>query len=478
MGERDDRIEALKRAEGSAHSALGGVERKYEDERNAPSGGTDWDAQIGALTSQRNALQEQLARVQGELSELERGRDAERKAALGHDAQVPTQDQQQTAPSDPKRADGSPTQDVSKTQHPAPDAPPPQGSEPNGPVGTESLAQSRNGASRAENGSGQSHDQPAQERDKGFPPFEKSDTAPYGFDPKDVSQEPVNFQKVDPNDGNFLWGQAKSPSSDFKPYSQVLHNGQVASLDATMEEIQRSDAAAQQLKTTLSLDKSASEAFDRAQFESGALKLNQTFAEQDRQREQFGSNTLIDSNQSVVDREMELKRWDTTRDLCRGQAARELDDMRTQLRTEVDAEQQRLEASDQSMLALYEKRVSGQADAQKRLDDYNTMLTENRNQQVEGFKEIKNKEFTLAVEDRADTLQAQHFPEVHQNGPQQYFPPVPALSIDGSGGAPQAGGGVATVTPQQSGPGGGAGGSMAPQQPGPAVGGGGPGMQM
>jgi hypothetical protein len=316
------------------------------------------------------------------------------------------------------------------------------------------LAQNRHETSRPESGGDHTHDQSAPPRDKGFPPFEKSDTGPYGFDPKDISQEPVNFQKVDPNDGNFLWGQAKSPSSDFKPYSQVLHNGQVANLDATMEDIQRSDAAAQQLKPTLNLDKSASDAFDRAQFESGALKLNQTFAEQDRQREQFGSNTLIDSHQSVVDREMELKRWDTTRDFCRGQAARELDDMRMQLQSEVDAERQRLETSDQSMLALYEKRVSGQPDAQKRLDDYNTMLTQNRNQQVEGFKEIKNQEFTFAVEGRADTLQAQHFPEVHQNGPQQYVPPVPTLSIDG--GPPQAGGGGGAAAP-----------AMAPSQQGP-----------
>src|SRR5207247_2170904 len=102
MGERDDRIETLKRAEGSARSGLGSTELKYQNERNAPVTDADRDGQIAALTSQRNSLQEQLAKVQGELSELERGRDAERQAALGRDAQ---ESKQQISPSDQNRAD-------------------------------------------------------------------------------------------------------------------------------------------------------------------------------------------------------------------------------------------------------------------------------------------------------------------------------------------------------------------------------------
>jgi hypothetical protein len=453
MGERDDRIEALKRAEGSARSGLGSVERKYENERNAPV--TDTDAQIAALTSQRSSLQEQLAKVQGELSELERGRDAERKAALGRDAQ---ESKQQVSPSDQNRADAAVQSDRAKqevaqqpgtTNQLTPNSPPPQesGSDRELSGGTQQPGgQSRSGSSGSNQGSDRSDDKP-QERDKGFPPFEKSDTAPYGFDPKDVSKEPVNFQRVDPNEGNFLWGQAKSPTSDFKPYSQVLQNGQVADLDALAKEIRRNDAAAQQAASTMALDSNAREAFDRAQFEFAAEKMNQKFADHDRQRDQFGSNSLIDSNQSVVDREMELKRWDVTRDLCRGQAARELDDVRAQLRSEVDNEQQRLEANDQSMLALYEKRVAAQADAQQRLTDYDKMLSENRDQQLRGFKASKDQEFTLVVEDRADTLQAQHFPEVHKNGPEQYFPPIPPAQPSGPGG-----GGAGGAAPQQQGP--------------------------
>lgn len=448
MGERDDRIDALKRAEGSARSGLGGVEQKYQNELNAPGTGGDHDAQIASLTSQRNSLQEQLAKVEGELSELQRGWDAERKAALGRDAQ---ESKQQVSPSDQQRADDAVISDPSK---PGVAQQPGTPNQPDSPQGPAQDRQSSGGsqqpggqANAAGSGSDQSSDtdrsddKPAQDRDKGFPPFEKSDRAPGGFDWKDISNEPVNFQKVDPNDGNFLWGQAKSPTSDFKPYSQVLHNSQVAALDATMEQIERDGAAAQQLKPTLNLDKSASDAFDRAQFESGAQKLNQTFADQDRQREQFGSNSLIDPNQSVVDREMQLERWDVTHKYCRGEAERQLDDFRSQLRSEVDNERQRLETNDQSMMAMYEKRVAGQADAQQRLADFDKMLTENRDQQLEGFKAIKDQEFTSAVDNRADALQAQHFPEVHQNGPTQYIPPAPTLEVTGPGGGSPGGGG-------------------------------------
>jgi hypothetical protein len=500
MGERDDRIEALKRAEGGARSGLGGVEQKYQNEQNAPADGRDHDAQIAALMGQRNSLQEQLAKVEGELSELQRGWDAERKAALGRDAQ---ESKQQISPSDQQRADDAVKADPSKqaigqqpgTTNQLPDSSPQatvpdRGSSGGGPQSAGQGSSSNSGSNEG-SGSDRSDEKPAQERDKGFPPFEKSDRAPGGFDWKDISNEPVNFQKVDPNDGNFLWGQAKSPTSDFKPYSQVLYDGQVANLDATMKEIQRDDAAAQQLKASLNLDKSASDGFDRAQFESGAQKLNQTFAEQDKQREQFGSNTLIDPHQSQVDRQQQLDRWDDTRAYCRGHAERELDDMKTQLRSEVGAERQRLEANDQSMMTMYEKVVAGQADAQQRLANYDAMLKEGRDQQIEGFKALKNKEFTMAVEDRADALQQQHFPEVYENGPKQYFPPIPTLSIgDDGGNSPPppggpstppgggGGGGAPAMTPQQPEPGaGGAASAMAPQQSGPGAGGAGGGVQ-
>lgn len=444
MGERDDRIDALKRAEAGARRGLGGVDRKYDSERNAPVSDADRDEQIAALTSQRSSLQEQLARVQGELSELERGRDAERQAALGRDAQ---ESKQQISVADQSHADAGAQADRLRQgadQQPATTnqldpSSPPQGSGADRELSaTQQLpSQDRSSVSGSNPSASRSDEKQPQERDKGFPPFEKPDTAPYGFDPKDISKEPVNFQRVDPNEGNFLWGQAKSPASDLKPYSQVLHNGQAAELDALAKDIRREDAAAQQMASTLALDKDARAAFDRAQFEFAAEKMNQKFADQDRQREQFGSNPLLDSHQPVVDREMALKRWDVTRDLCRGQATRELEDVRSQLRSEVDSEQQRLEASDQSMLALYEKRVASQADAQQRLADYDKMLTENRQQQLGGFKTLKDNEFTLAVEDRTDALQAQHFPEIHKTGPEQYIPPSPTLSVGDDRSVPQ-----------------------------------------
>src|SRR5687768_17558487 len=111
MGERDERIDALKSAEGAARGRLGGVEHKYQNERNAPVTDADRDAQIATLISQRNSLQEQLAKVQGELSALERGRDAERQAALGRDAQ---ESKQQISASEQNRADAVAQADLSK----------------------------------------------------------------------------------------------------------------------------------------------------------------------------------------------------------------------------------------------------------------------------------------------------------------------------------------------------------------------------
>ena len=439
MGERDDRIDALKRAEGSARSGLGSVERKYENERNAPVTEADREAQIAALTSQRNSLQEQLAKVQGELSELERGRDAERKAALGRDAQESKQD---ISASDQNRADAVAQADRSKQA--AGQQPPgttnqldanssPQGSAPDrDPSGgnQQPPGQDRSAVSVSNQSSDRSDQKQPEGRDKGFPPFEKSDTAPYGFDPKDISQEPVNFQRVDPNDGNFLWGQAKSPTSNFKPYSQVLHNGQVAELDGVMSELGRADAAAQQLASTLSLDPQARKAFDLTQFESAAQTMNQTFVDQDRQREQFGSSSLLDPNQAVVDREMELKRWDETRDLCRGHADREL---RPTFEANVETEEQRLLAKDQPLINLNAMRLTGQPNAQQRQSQYEDMLQQERDKELQTFSKENDKQFTQAVEQRADALQAQYFPEVHSNGPEQYVPPAPALRVGGGG---------------------------------------------
>ncbi len=450
MSERDDRIDALKRAEGSARSGLGGVERKYENERNAPVTDADRDAQIAALTGQRNSLQEQLAKVQGELSELERGRDAERKAALGRDAQ---ESKQEISASDQNRADAAVQADRAKqptAQQPGttnqidPNSPA-QGSGTDRDVSSgaqQPISQERSSSSSSTRSADRSDEKSPQERDKGFGPFEKSDTAPYGFDPKDISKEPVNFQRVDPNEGNFLWGQAKSPTSDFKPYSQVLHNGQVADLDALMKDIDRADAAAQQAASTMALDKNGHDAFNLAQFEYGAEKINQKFADHDRQREQFGSSSLIDPNQSIVDREMELKRFDETRDFCRGHADREL---RPTFEANVETEEQRLLAKDQPLIALNAMRLTGQPNAQQRQSQYEDMLQQGRDKELQTFSKENDKQFAQAVEQRTDALQAQYFPAVHQNAPEQYIPPAPALTVGGGGPGGPGGGGA----PQQ-----------------------------
>src|SRR5215472_16164025 len=93
MGERDDRIETLKARQEEIESRIGGVDVEYRDLTDAPRGDNtseqlDQRAEdIGALTSERTALESELGRTEGELGELEAGEreDARRRDATGAD---------------------------------------------------------------------------------------------------------------------------------------------------------------------------------------------------------------------------------------------------------------------------------------------------------------------------------------------------------------------------------------------------------
>jgi hypothetical protein len=432
MGERDERIDALKRTEGRTHTQLGGVERKYQTETNAPASDGDRDGQIAALTGQRNALQEQLARVQGELSELERGRDAERKAAMGRDSQSPK-------PSDSPGAEPSNAvqQDPPQQRSPGDDSP---GSPSSGPS---SSATQERGASSSDAGNVPTEEKelPDGAKEKGFPPFESSDTGPYGFDKKDITQDPPVFERPAPGEGFPGEWHDKSAPTAYKPYSQVLYEKQAAELDA-LDKSARKEAdlvPAEHADATRSITSNPQRAglsietdaqrleFDRHEFEFAAAKMNQLFADQDRERQQFGSNTLVDPHQSVVDREMELKRWDVTRDLCRDQADREL---RPDYERKEEDRRQELEAKDAALLDLYSKRVADRPDGSSAYSNFQSDLEEKRATQMTQFRDANSAAFVEHVENRADQLQAQYFPAVHQNGPEQYVPAAPTRSLE------------------------------------------------
>jgi hypothetical protein len=429
MGERDDRIEALKRAEGSTRSGLGSVERKHENDRNAP--GADTDAQISALTSRRNSLQEQLAKVQGELSELERGRDAERKAALGANAQ---ESKQQISPSDQNRADAAVQSDRVKqevsqqpgtTNHTHPNSPPPH--DISDPQGTQ---WSRNDATPSGSGAPAGDPDPTASPNtlrKGFGPFEPGGP-PGGFDPADVSSSVVPFERPRPGEGFPGEWQEKTPPSWFKPFSDVLHNKQVAELDALDETLKGQDAPDSKEQLALDAEKkklgletdAASQEFDRNQFEKKVDQMHRMFNEHDRERQQ------LDANEHVVNREMDLKRYDMTRDLCHTRAEQEIAEKHVALKNEETRK-------NEVLLEQNAKRLSGREDAEIKQKAYEKDLADDRAK----FDQKLQTEFPGQVNQRTDELQQQHFPAVVQNGPEVYFPqPAPALGSAGPSGGP------------------------------------------
>jgi hypothetical protein len=425
MGERDDRIDTLKRTQGMAERQLGGVEKKYQSERNAPIGEANRDEQIAALTSERNNLQERLARVQGELSELERGRDAEQKRRSA-DIQPPSPQPGNPDPT-PQSATGQnlppePQQRAPVDRTDSADAPATQNlSDP------QRMQSPRNEASPGDSSAGtptgpSEPDKPK----KGFGPFEPGGP-PGGFDPADVSSSVAPFERPRPGEGFPGEWQEKSPSSAFKPFSEVLHNKQAAELDALNRELQDKDirSSEEQAKQTLAGDNpDLKKQFNENELAFDAEKMNRMFGEQQRERREWGAN------EHVVDREMELKRWDVTRDLCREYGDREL---RPVYEAKLAEERTRRTQDDSAMLALNEKRLAGQPGADDRQAAYDKMLRERRDSDIQSFKKENDRQFTAAVEQRAEVLQAQYFPEVHRNGPEQYFPPIPPRTIDEPG---------------------------------------------
>jgi len=431
MGERDDRIEALRRAEGSARRGLGSTELNYQNERNAPVTDAYRDGQIAALTSQRNSLQEQLAKVQGELSELERGRDAERQAALGRDAQ---ESKQQISPSDQDRADTAVQSDRARqevAQQPGttnqlnPNSPPAQ--DISDPQRTQS---SRNDSTPGDSGPGApaggsgSTPSPNTPR-KGFGPFEPGGP-PGGFDPADVSSSVAPFERPRPGEGFPGEWQDKSPSSVFKPFSEVLHNKQVAELDALDDTLKGKDAPESKDRLALDAEKKklgletdgASREFDKNQFENKVDQMHRMFNEHDRERQQFGAN------EHVVDREMDLKRYDVTRDLCHTRAEQEIAEKHVDLKNEETKK-------NEVLLEQNAKRLSGREDAEIKQKAYEKNLADDRAK----FDQKLQAEFPGQVNQRTDELQQQHFPAVVQNGP-VYSPPAPALSQSGPAAGP------------------------------------------
>jgi hypothetical protein len=237
------------------------------------------------------------------------------------------------------------------------------------------------------------------------------------------------FERPKPGEGFPGEWQDKTPASVFKPFSEVLHNKQVAELDALDDKQRAQDAPDSKERLALDAEKQklgletagASREFEKNQFENKVDQMHRLFNEHDRERQQFGAN------EHVVDREMDLKRYDTTRDLCRTRAEEEIGDKHRDLKNE--------EARKNDVLReKNEKRLAGREDAEVKQKAYEKDLSDN----LAKFEQKLQADFPGQVKQRTDALQEQHFPAVVENGPVMSAPeiatPAPAAPAMGSGG--------------------------------------------
>lgn len=404
MDDTTDRIDHLQRQQRLAGGRLGRVDRGVRDARDAMEFGDARDERIAALSSERNALLERLARVEGELNELERGQAAARKMSpdisrldgLSADRAVAPQS---TAP-EPQIAQGAAPRELQIAPQRTDDVavgPPGGAVEPNaivlGPqplnfTGVDVAAPGNANASSPSIGESERRDlEPgATQSNAGFGPFEPAPN-PGGFDPADVIRDSVEPFGRPPEGGVGPWlSQDKSPASAFKPFSEVLHNKQVAELDQLQNDV--ADYLRVAPPDDMDLDHRGQFAFSRTQFEAAVENINRTFHEHDQERDRFGAKpralARVVSYEHVVDREMELKRFDMTHDVCLQQAAHEIG------------------LEHQTLLELNENRLSDRPGAAAEQEKYRQMLA--------GL-------YGADVQSRTDTLQQQHFPEVCSNGP-------------------------------------------------------------
>jgi hypothetical protein len=237
------------------------------------------------------------------------------------------------------------------------------------------------------------------------------------------------FERPRPGEGFPGEWQDKTPSSAFKPFSEVLHNKQVAELDALDDKLKAQDLPGSKDRLALDAEKkklgletdAASREFDKNQFENKVDQMHRMFNEHDRERQQWGAN------EHVVDREMDLKRYDMTRDLCHTRAEQEIAEKHVALKNEETKK-------NEVLLEQNAKRLSGREDAEIKQKAYEKDLADDRAK----FDQKLQAEFPGQVNQRTDELQQQHFPAVVQNGPEVYFPqpPAPSMGAPGAGGPP------------------------------------------
>jgi hypothetical protein len=250
MGERDDRIEALKQRQADIGAgpdpsalggALGGVERDYRNARDVMPLGPERDAASTAATTTRANLLEELARVEGELGDLERGKHADWKAAPDQnaplDASQPVTDAQIAEASAPAQDNVSPEQPGTAPEAAAPD------------VGTGPVEHQRELEA-------ESQDKPEAE--------EKHD-----------EQKHQDWEKLEPE--------------------RALHTQHLTEI-AEAEGAWRSQlaAAAQEMKK-LALDHHGERPFQNNEFTGAADRINRLFNGQDQQRESLYANNVAEN---------------------------------------------------------------------------------------------------------------------------------------------------------------------------------------
>jgi len=257
MGERDDRIEALRQRQadigaGPAPAAgggeLGGVERDYGDARDAMPLGAERDAAVATATATRADLQEELARVEGELNELERGRTADWKAA-------PDQNDQLNA------APGGSNAETVKSPEPAP-ATEDRSQAPASPAGESAAAAS------AEATADRQRDLEAEAKHEAAEAEKKHQ--------KDHDElEHQDWEKLEPE--------------------RALHAQHLTEI-AEAEGAWRSQiAAAGQEMRKLALDRHGERQFEHNEFAGAADRINALFNGQDQQRESLYASNVAEN---------------------------------------------------------------------------------------------------------------------------------------------------------------------------------------
>jgi hypothetical protein len=141
MGDRDERIKTLHDRQSEigvgaspapGGGAIGEADRRYREARDTMDRGDARDAQAGAAETERNALLEELARVEGELKELQSGETDARKAtpAVGEQELPDTAPVEGTVAAEPASPTAPPDPPPVAPEDVAREAPAPQSAEP------------------------------------------------------------------------------------------------------------------------------------------------------------------------------------------------------------------------------------------------------------------------------------------------------------------------------------------------------------